>query len=470
MKKIGEGAAFARPTKTKILVFGEGNFLRAFVGVLAQRMNDNAAFDGGVMLLQGLPEGMGERIEGQDGLYTVIERGKAGGEVIDRAEVVRSVLGCHNPYADYAGFLAMAENPDLQMISSNTTEFGICYDAGEKKGEEHANYPAKLTDFLYRRYTFFGGTEESGLLILPCELIDRNGDKLKEIVLRYAAEWRLGEDFSAWLERACVFGNTLVDRIVSGYPKAEADEICGKLGYCDQLLDVCEPFFLWVIEGAKDKLARIPFEKSGLEVVLTDNMEPYRTRKVRVLNGAHTSSVLAGALCGFETVEQIVNDAAFRPFMEGAVYGEILKTFKGKDLRRYAEEVFERFENPFLNHRLLSIALNSVSKWKTRVLPSVRDYAARFGQAPDALAFSFAALFAFYRKGEGVKDEARYADALSGAKDAADALSLSELWDEDLNAIPGMAEKVRKYADKIEESGVYRTVREIGDAYQNHIG
>ena len=259
-----------KPQTEKAVVFGEGNFLRAFIGVLYERMNRNASYGGGVVLLQGLANGLAEKINAQDGLYTVIERGMAEGKAVERSEIVHSVTRCVDPYRDYEAFLEIAENPELQAVISNTTEFGICYEEGEVWGQTHKNYPAKLTDFLYRRFTFFNGAKEKGVVILPCELIDRNGDRLKENVERYVREWGLASEFSEWMRESCCFTNTLVDRIVSGYPRSEAEEYEKKLGYRDELLDVCEPFFLWVIEGDRERLSKIPFERSGLDVVIEE--------------------------------------------------------------------------------------------------------------------------------------------------------------------------------------------------------
>lgn len=452
------------PTETpeKVLCFGEGNFLRAFCAVAVQRMNENAGFRGKIVLLQGLEKGLGDRINERGGKYTVVERGFEGGAPVERFVKVDCVSRCVNPYADYAEFLKIAENPELALVVSNTTEFGIAFDETERAGQEtYRNFPAKLTDFLYHRYRFFGGSAESGLAILPCELIEHNGRKLKECVLRYAALWGLEPGFAAWLE-SNTFADTLVDRIVSGYPKSEAGEICARLGYDDPLLDVCEPFFLWVVEADEKKLGNIPLGQSGLDIVVTDDLQPYRTRKVRILNGAHTMSVLLGHLAGFTTVEEMLKDEAFRTFLERGIREEIIPSFEGEELEAYAADVLERFLNPFLNHKLLDISLNSVSKWKTRDLCSLKDDIRRTGDCPRSLCLSLAGLIAFYRAGAGdfVRDDPALVRILSEGT-LAEILSSATLWGEDLTRLhPDLFGIVERDLERIETIGARGAVEE----------
>lgn len=453
----------------RILMFGEGNFLRAFACFIVEKLNQSG-FGFGITALQGIEQGLCDIINGQDGLYTVIERGMEKGSAIERATVISCLNRCVNPYADYDKYLGIAKNPELQVIISNTTEFGICYDEAEKKeNKPHKNFPAKLTRFLFERYKYFGGDINKGLIILPCELIDKNGQKLKETLLRYAAEWEYEKGFTDWLEKANIFANTLVDRIVSGYPKGEAEDICNKLGYEDKLLDVCEPFLLWVIEADKKILDVFPLDKCGLDIVVTDDLTPYRTRKVRILNGAHTASSLAGHLCGLETVEQLVKDAVFYDYMHKAIFDEIIPSFKGDKLVEYAEDVLERFKNPYLNHKLLSISLNSISKFKARVLPSIKDYIKIKGKAPRILAFSFAALIAFYKEGIGkyVSDDARYIDELSKIFAVAQPQNVIKavmqntvLWEEDLTIIKYFEDAAAACYKLIIEKGIKKALAE----------
>jgi tagaturonate reductase len=453
----------------KILMFGEGNFLRAFACFIVEKLNQNG-YGGGIVALQGIEQGLCGMINGQDGLYTVIERGMEKGKTVERATVITCLNRCVDPYANYGEYLAIAENPGLQVIISNTTEFGICYDPDEKKENfPHKNFPAKLTRFLYQRYRHFGGDTNKGLIILPCELIDKNGQKLKETVLRYAADWDLEKSFTDWLENSNTFANTLVDRIVSGYPKGEAEAICKKLGYSDALLDVCEPFLLWVIEADKKILDIFPLHKCGLDIVVTDDLTPYRTRKVRILNGAHTISALAGHICGLDTVEQLVCDGVFHDYIYKGIFDEIIPSFKGDKLAGYAGDVLERFKNPYLNHKLLSISLNSVSKFKARVLPSVKDYIKIKDRAPRILAFSLAALICFYKTGIGkfVSDDTRYIDELSKIFACTEPQNIvkevmqnTTLWEEDLTQIKYLEEAVTESYKLISEKGMKNAVTE----------
>ncbi len=456
----------------KVLMFGEGNFLRAFACFIIEKLNENG-YGGAVTALQGVENGLCDIINKQDGLYTVIERGVEKGKVTERFNLISCLKSCINPYADYGAYIERAKNPDLEVIISNTTEFGICYSDGEGKGKKvHNNYPAKLTHLLYERYKHFKGDYGKGLIILPCELIDKNGEKLKELVLRYSAEWELEHGFITWLNTANTFANTLVDRIVSGYPKNEADVICGKLGYNDSLLDVCEPFLLWVIEADKKVLKKIPFDKCGLDIVVTDDLTPYRTRKVRILNGAHTMSVLAGHLCGFETVEQLVKDQTFNKYITKGIFEEIIPSFKGDKLREYAYDVIERFKNPYLNHKLLSISLNSISKFKTRVLPSIKDYIDLYGKAPRVLSFSFAALIKFYAEGIGkfVNDEKQYIDEIIQAAEKGKGKAVNAvlgnkmLWGEDLTNIKYLEDEVTRCYNLINGKGIENAVKETANA------
>lgn len=456
----------------KIMMFGEGNFLRAFAGYIIEQLNESGAYNGSIISVQGVEEGLCDLINSQDGLYTVIERGIEKHELLERYTLINCLSRCINPYKDYDKYIQIAKSSELEVIISNTTEFGICYSAEEKKDSSiHKNFPAKLTDFLYNRFIYFKGDFNKGLVILPCELIDYNGEKLKEIVLRYAEEWELGKDFINWVNEANVFANTLVDRIVSGYPKLEADEFCKKLGYKDNLLDVCEPFMLWVIEADKKILNKLPLHKANLDIIITDNLMPYKIRKVRILNGAHTMSVLAGYLCGFETVEQIINDKTFNSYISKGIFEEIIPVINGEKLNEYANDVIERFKNPYLNHKLISISLNSVSKFKARVLPSIQDYINKFDKTPQILTFSFAALIHFYKKGINsfVNDEKRFLEIMNdiftnsnSPEDIVNSvLKNEELWAEDLTKIKHLEKAVTKYYRSIEENGIHNALKEI---------
>ena len=274
-----------RKAPERILMFGEGNFLRAFIGSIVERMNESGKYAGSIVALQGTAKGTAKQINLQNGEYTVIERGYAQGKTVNDARIIHAVSRCINPYIDYDAFMQTADNAQIDTVISNTTEFGIRYEKGIDKAY---NFPAKFTDWLYRRYRAVGGAENKGVTVLPCELIDRNGDALLSCVLQVIKEYDLGADFAHWVQHACNFCNTLVDRIVSGFPSAEARELSKTFGYADALMDVCEPFLLLVIES-RDGAAVPPFGLSGYNVIVTDDLEFYRNRKVRILNGSHTA-------------------------------------------------------------------------------------------------------------------------------------------------------------------------------------
>ena len=477
----------------RVLQFGEGNFLRAFVDWIVDNLNEKAGFDGNVMMVQPLANGMGDMINAQKGLYTTCLRGIQNGKPVEEFRQITSVAGCINPYSDYDAFASQAENPDLRFVISNTTEAGIAYHAGDRlEDRPQVSFPGKLCAFLYRRYKAFGGDASKGLVMIPCELIDKNGDNLRRIVLQYADEWKLEKEFVDWVENACDFCNSLVDRIVPGYPRAEADAICQKLGYKDNLIDTAEIFHLWVIECHRRSYEdELPTAKAGLNVVWTDDMTFYRTRKVRILNGTHTMMSLASYLCGIDTVEDSVKSPVVGPFMRDGLFNEIIPSMDGdvEELKKYASDVLERFANPYIEHLLLSISLNSVSKFKTRDLPSVLGYVQKTGRLPQHLALSIAALIAFYRgtefEGDAlvgdrnggkylIKDSREYLETFAsiyGAQHKCNGclskalcdgiLTKEDWWGMDLTTIPGLKDAVEGYLVKIFDEGMEAAIRSL---------
>jgi tagaturonate reductase len=388
-----------RPFPEKVLQFGEGNFLRGFANWMVDGLNRKGLFGGSVVVVQPIQQGMAEQVQQQAGLYTLLLRGIQGGKLVESRQIITSISRALNPYPQWAEVVAVAQSPDLRFVFSNTTEAGITYTEEPYQANTCPNtFPAKVTALLLERFKEFNGDPSKGLVFMPCELIEQNGAKLKECVLKYAAAWQFGADFIAWVQTANYFLNTLVDRIVPGYPREEAARLKTELGYEDKLIVAGEFFHLWVIEGPAELAEEIPFHKAGLNVVWTPDMTPYRSRKVRVLNGAHTSTVLGAFLAGLNTVGEMMKDPVFGKFVEQAVFDEIVPVLKMEagERRKYAEAVLERFNNPFIKHELLSISLNSVSKWKVRVLPSLLDYVETFGQLPPSLTFSLAALIRFY--------------------------------------------------------------------------
>ncbi len=403
----------------RVLQFGEGNFLRAFVDYFFDRLNEEAGFNGKVCLVQ--PIGGGEFVRNalneQQGLYTLYLRGFQDGEKVNAKRVISSVSRCINPYVDFDAFLANAANPDLRFLASNTTEAGIAYDSSCRYDDKPpASFPAKLTRFLHERFLKFGGAADKGFIILSCELIDHNGQELKKCVLKHVADWNLGADFAAWVEKANTFCSTLVDRIVTGYPRKEADALNAENGYVDNVIDTGECFGFWVIEGPQSIKAELGLDKTNLPIIVVDDHTPYKQRKVRILNGAHTSFVLGAYLKGFDIVRDCMNDDGVRGFMEETIYNEIIPTLSlpEQELKDFAHAVTERFKNPFIDHRLLDISLNSVSKWKARCLPSVKGYVAKFGRQPKNLVSSFRSLVEFYSRGEKWNAEGNALEAKRG--------------------------------------------------------
>lgn len=419
----------------RIIQFGEGGFLRGFVDWMIQKMNDNGSYSGNVVVVQPIKDGMCDLLTSQNCCYTHIIRGVEG---VDKT-LVNSISRCVKPYDNFDEYLALAENPDFRFVVSNTTEAGIVFSDEDKITDAPPKtFPAKLTLLLKKRFEL----KLPGFVFLPCELIDRNGDNLKKCVLEYAKLWNLGGDFCDWIEKDNVFTNTLVDRINTGYPKGEDVG----LGYEDNMVNTSEYFHLWVIETDYDIEKELPFEKAGLNVIVTkDKLEMYRTRKVRILNGAHTSLVPYALLSGLDTVKSCIDDKVMNEHIRKCVFDEIIPTLDlpRDELLDYASSVLERFGNPYIKHYLTAIALNSVSKFKVRVLPSILEYIKRYGKMPETLLFAFAKLIDFY-KTNMTNDDADVVEFMK-SHNTSEILSNEKLWGEDLTFL---TEEVEKYVNK----------------------
>lgn len=475
MKTINDLKTNKPQLPIKVVQFGEGNFLRAFADYMIDIMNEKCAFNAGIAIVKPIKFGDLERFHKQNNLYTVVLRGKENGKVVNEGRIITAVQKAVDS-ENTDEFFALSREPELRFIISNTTEAGIVLDVNDNFEGLPATYPGKLTKFLFERYTYFNGNALKGLIILPVELIENNGGKLKECVLSLCDAWNLPQEFKNWVNTANIFCSTLVDRIVTGYPKADAEGIFNELGYTDELLDVGEPFALWVIESEKDISAEIPFEKAGLPVVITKNQRPFRERKVRVLNGAHTSSVLAAYLCGLDIVRDCMHHEVLGKFIKNIVLNEIVPVvpLPINEATAFANAVFERFENPFIDHALLSISLNSVSKWKARVLPSFKDSVEKFGKLPKLITFSFAALLAFYSS-DDLREDGLHAKRPNGDEyvihDNADVLkffaensqkpldefvalaaSNTAFWGEDLTKYQGFTAAVTNYLKNLKEN------------------
>ncbi len=466
----------------KVLQFGEGNFLRAFVDYMIDIANEQGKFNGDIVLVKPIEFGNLDRFHEQECQYTVQLRGIVDGEAKRINRVVTSVADAVDAYGEYEKYAAYAKLDTLRYIVSNTTEAGIVYDETDRiEFNPPKTYPGKLTKFLYERYKHFNGAADKGLVMLPVELIDDNGIHLKECVLKLAKLWNLEDGFVAWLNDACVFTSTLVDRIVTGYPRDEAEELCKEFGYQDNLIVTGEPFALWVIESAKDISKEFPLPDAGLPVIFTDNQKPYKQRKVRILNGAHTSFVLASYLCGNDIVLESMNDELILKYIKATIFDEVIPTLTlpKQDLVDFAEAVLTRFNNPYVKHAHLSISLNSVSKWRARCMPSFLEYIEKEGKLPAHLTFSLAALMAFYTGTEirdkaliGHRDGQEYnimddADVLeffaaNSSKEPAEyahaVLSNENFWGQDLTKLAGVEEAVTNYISDIRSMGMRKTM------------
>ncbi len=470
----------------RILQFGEGNFLRAFVDWMIDLSNEQGKLKSRVVLVQPIESGLADVINEQNGQYTLVMRGNEKGRAREEKRIIHSVSRAINPYKNYQDYLNLIVSDDLKTVVSNTTEAGISYREGDRLEDmPPKSFPAKVTQLLYRRFEHFNGNKEKGLLFLPVELIENNGAQLKKLILRYAEEWHLGEDFIDWVETANHFTSTLVDRIVTGYPRDEIKEFEEKLGYEDKLLVTSELFNLWVIEGDKEWAKYFPVENVGANVIWTDDVTPYKKRKVRILNGGHTSTVPAAYLAGHEIVRDFMEDALFKNYLQSLLYEEVIPTIDmdQQDLINFENSVEDRFANPYIRHKLLDITLNSVSKFRTRCLCSLLDYIKKEGKIPVRLSFALAALIRFYKikrvdgKYQGqdeigrsylVKDEQEILEFFAKVWEEKDlarivnqVLKNIKLWGNDLTQIADLEKCVLENLQNIIEKGIKQTIANL---------
>ncbi|MBQ7925525.1 MAG: tagaturonate reductase [Lachnospiraceae bacterium] len=478
MKTIDREMTGAVKRPVKVVQFGEGNFLRGFVDYMIDIANEKGVFDGSVVLVKPIPFGSLEHFHQQQCQYTVSLRGIVDGEAQVLNRQISSVADAVDCYEEYDKYMALAELDTLRFVVSNTTEAGIVYDETDSfEAMPPKSFPGKLTQFLYHRFETFKGAMDKGLVMLPVELIDDNGIMLKKCVLQLAQRWQLGEAFIQWLEQTCVFTSTLVDRIITGYPRDNEQAEWEQLGYEDRCLVTGEPFALWVIESDKDISGELPLPRAGLPVIYTDNQKPYKQRKVRILNGAHTSFVLASYLAGNDYVKESMEDELICQFMMDTLFKEVIPTLTlpKAELEEFARAVITRFNNPYVKHALLAISLNSVSKWRARCMPSFLGYVEQQGGLPVHLTFSLAALMAFYSSTELCEDalighregqEYRIQDdraVLEFFKDYSDKdeltfvkafLGREDFFGQDLNQIDGLTEAVAGYLAEIRTMGM----------------
>ena len=480
LEKTGYKGYILKDAPEKVLQFGEGNFLRAFVNYWFDVSNEKVGWNGKCCLVQPIAPGLAKMINEQEGLYTLYLRGRQNGEKVDSMRVISSVSRCLNPYekADYDAMMAVAVSDDLEYIVSNTTEAGIVYDPACQKDDcPPASFPAKLTQVLYARWK----AGKPGVVMLSCELIDNNGKELLKCVNQYIDQWGLEADFKKWTNEECTFCSTLVDRIVPGRIRdpQEVAALEEKHGYADPLLDVGEVFGVWNIEGPAWLEEKLPFKAAGLNCPVVPDVTPYKKRKVRILNGAHTGFVLGAYLAGFDIVRDCMQDDTVLGFMNKMLYDEVVPILPldQEDCKQFAGAVQDRFNNPFVNHELISISLNSTAKWRARNMPSFLEYIEANGKLPACLTMSFAAYIAFYsndiqaltdkglvcKRPAGneytVSDDRWVLEFYNDHKDDSVAelvhavMTNEQMWGQDLTAVEGFEEATVKNLTLIREQG-----------------
>ena len=476
MELIGK-KMFAKPERPiKIMQFGEGNFLRAFIEWIIQNLNDKGAINSSVAVVQPMPFGRIKELSEQDGLYTLRLEGIDKGKTVKSSQVIDVIGDCINPFTDYEHFLSYAKSQDLQVIISNTTEAGIAVDPTDTDFSQcPKSYPGKLLALLKARYDYFDGDMTKGLAIVPCELIDNNGDELYRCLTELAEINHMDKKFIEWMQTANHFTSTLVDRIVPGYPRNEIEQIQKETGYIDNNVVKGEIFHLWVLRKEPVVQKYLPADSTGLNVIFADDIKPYKQRKVKILNGSHTAMVPVAYLCGIDTVGEAVNDPVIGKYVHDFIFDEVNPTIDlpQNEMIDFANSVIERYKNPFIRHELMSIALNSTTKFRTRLLPTLEDYIRIKGALPKHLLFSFAAIVEFHKgvRGEekiALKDDPHYLEHWAKlwsefdgdyTKLAKAALSWTEAWEVDMNTLhPDITATVAEYLEDMDKNGMKSAV------------
>ena len=488
LKALNKRTAPKSCAPERIIQFGEGNFLRCFIDWIVWNMDRRTDFNASVVVVQPIEKGMVDWLNGQDCLYHVNLQGKLNGEVVNSLERIDVISRALNPYTQNQAFMALAEQPEIRFVISNTTEAGIAFDPACKLDDKPASsYPGKLTQLLYRRYQVFNGDPSKGLILMPCELIFLNGHHLKECIFQYIELWKddFGVDyegFKKWFTNYCYVCATLVDRIVPGFPRKEIKQIQEKICYEDNLVVQGEAFHLWVIEKPENMdietlKAEFPAEKAGLHVLIAESEKPYHERKVTLLNGPHTVLSPVAYLSGVNIVRDACQHPVIGKFIHKVMYDELMQTLNlpMEELQQFAGDVLERFVNPFVDHQVTSIMLNSFPKYETRDLPGLKVFLQRKGELPKGLVLGLAAIITYYKGGvredgaEIVPNDAP--EIMQLLKDlwatgdlrkvATGVLAEQSIWHEDLNAIPGLTDMVVSFLDKIQKDGMLKTVESI---------
>ena len=478
MEKLNRTTApQAKRYTEKVIQFGEGNFLRAFIEWIIWKTNQKTDFNGSVVVVQPIEKGMVEWLNAQDGLYHLNLQGLQGGQPVDSVDLIDVISRGINPYEDFDAYLELAEQPDIRFVISNTTEAGIAFDPACRFTDcPAASYPGKLTQLLHHRYTHFKGDKSKGLILFPCELIFENGKHLKECILQYIDHWSLEDGFRDWFLTACGVYSTLVDRIVPGYPRDTAEQLCERVGYKDNLLDKAEIFHLWVIEAPEEVAAEFPADRAGLNVRFVPSEAPYHERKVTLLNGPHTVLSPVGYLSGLNTVKECCEDELVGPFVRRVMYEELLPTLNlpEEELLKFADDVMERFRNPFVKHFVTSIMLNSFPKFKTRDLPGLKTYLERKGELPKGIVLGLAAICTYYKGGKRGEDEIvpnddpKIVESLLRLWATGDIHTVARgvladefIWGEDLNQVPGLTAMLTTCLTMIHEAGMRAAIANI---------
>lgn len=489
MKSLNKHTAPKSCAPERIIQFGEGNFLRCFVDWIIYNMNQRTDFNSSVVIVQPIEHGMVDMLNGQDCMYHVNLQGRLNGEVVNSITRIDCVSRALNPYTQNAAFMALAEQPEMRFVISNTTEAGIAFDETCKLNDAPASsYPGKLTQLLYHRYTTFDGAQDKGLIILPCELIFLNGHHLKDCIYQYIELWKddLGsnyEGFKKWFTECCYVCATLVDRIVPGFPRKDIADIQQRISYFDNMVVQGEAFHLWVIEKPENMSiealkAEFPAEKAGLNVLISESEKPYHERKVTLLNGPHTVLSPVAFLSGINIVRDACNDEIISKYIHKVQFDELMQTLNlpMNELEQFAGDVLERFNNPYVDHQVTSIMLNSFPKYATRDLPGVKTYLERKGKLPTGLVFGLAAIIVYYKGGKRVdgtdiipNDAPEIIELLKELwatndtqKIAEGVLGATNIWNENLNLIPGLTSLLKTDLDEILSLGMKEAVLRKG--------
>ena len=462
----------------KVIQFGEGNFLRAFVDWIIWNMDQKTNFNGSVVVVQPLNGGMIDWLNGQDCLYHVNLQGRENGKPVNSLERIDVISRCLNPYSQFDAYMALAEQPEMRFVISNTTEAGIAFDPECKLDDKPcSSYPGKLVQLLYRRYQAFNGDPTKGLIIFPCELIFLNGHVLKDCIRKYIDLWQLPEGFREWFENSCGVYAALVDRIVPGFPRKEIAQIQEKIGYRDNLVVQAENFHLWVIEAPKEVAQEFPADKAGLHVLFVPSEEPYHKRKVTLLNGPHTVLSPVAYLSGVNIVRDACNHEVISKYIHKVQFDELMQTLDlpMEELQKFAADVLERFDNPFVDHQVTSIMLNSFPKFQARDLPGLKTYLERKGELPKGLVFGLAAIITYYKGGKRAdgaeitpNDDPKIIELLQqlwatgDTQKVADGVLAAEfIWQEDLNKVAGLNQLLKQFLDLIQAKGMLDAVKTI---------